>query len=363
MSNAHFGADRFLEDANFRQWVRFPTPESHAYWDEFLRQNPDAAAAITEARDVLRLMDARTEANFPMDEQVQAMLTGIHERLAETPVRSLWSSGWRWAAAAGVVLALGTGWWWQTHQAPANTAYQQLTAGATTPLVEKVNTGSRPLPVVLPDGSTVHLQPNSRLSYAASFALQPKRDVYLTGEAFFEVARNPQRPFFVYANELVTKVLGTSFWVKAFEKDPQVTVSVRTGKVAVFTRTDPNATRQKATRELSGLVLTPNQQLVFARSEVRMQKALVPHPELVNQPANALAFEYRDVPVTRVFTDLKKAYGIDIVYDEVAMAHCLLTASLTDEPLYTKLDLICKGIEAQYWVQDGHIIIAGRGCR
>ncbi len=62
------------------------------------------------------------------------------------------------------------------------------------------------------------------------------RDVYLSGEAFFEVTKNPDRPFRVFANEIVTKVLGTSFTVRSFENDTTIQVIVRTGKVTVYSQ-------------------------------------------------------------------------------------------------------------------------------
>lgn len=362
MSDSEYGAEDFLENPKFRAWVRTPTPETNAYWQEFLRQHPASTEAIAKARNTLWLIDERTEARFPTDEQVHRMFGTISERTQEMPVRSLWSMTWQWVAAAGVVMAIGLGWWLQTRQTPSHTLYQQLTAQAPMPLIEKVNPGSRPLRVALQDGSTVTLQPNSRISYTSSIATSSQRYVYLTGEAFFEVAKSPQKPFFVYANEIVTKVLGTSFRVRAFDNDQKVTVSVRTGKVSVFNRTDPNATRLSVNAELSGVILTPNQQLIFDRPDHRMQKTLVPHPEVVFPSAKPLSFTYQDVPVKQVFADLKKAYGIAIEYNEEILGHCLLTASLTEESLHEKLNLICKGIQAEYRVQDTRIIITGQGC-
>ncbi|SFF17232.1 FecR family protein [Spirosoma endophyticum] len=360
MEETDYSATTFLEDSAFRQWVRAPTPGTDAYWREFMRQHPGATDGITKAREALRLMDARTETDFPTNEQIQRMKGIIKERTEERPVRPLWSPVWRWAAAASVALIVGLGWWFQMHQTSSDTLYQQLTAQAETPLLEKVNTGSQSLLVNLPDGSTVALQPKSRISYALSLANNSRREVYLAGEAFFEVVKDPQRPFLVYANELVTKVVGTSFWVKAIDQEQKVTVSVRTGRVAVFSRTD--AAPLSANREQDEVMLTPNQQLVFDRQYIHMQKTLVPQPELVNSAASVPTFEYRDAPVSQAFSDLKNAYGINIDYDETAMKHCLLTASLTDEPLYEKLKLICKGIQAQYQIQDDHIVITGQGC-
>jgi ferric-dicitrate binding protein FerR (iron transport regulator) len=226
-------------------------------------------------------------------------------------------------------------------------------------LVEKVNRSGKPLELHLIDGSRVILQNDSRISYAPQF-VGAVREVYLSGEAFFEVVKDPARPFVVHANELVTKVLGTSFTIKAYETEEQVSVEVRTGKVSVALDSDAKI-RQKAThRELEGVVLTPNQKIVFSRLDIRMTKLLVAQP-VVTALAPA-AFNFEDTPATEVFAALEKAYSVDIVYDEDLWRRCPLTAAFTNEPLFEKLNTICKAIEAEYEVIDGQIVVYGKGC-
>jgi transmembrane sensor len=187
--------------------------------------------------------------------------------------------------------------------------------------------------------------------------------VYLSGEAFFTVSKNRRRPFVVYSNELVTKVLGTSFIVKAFEDARQVEVSVKTGKVSVFPRTDTEVCEGIATPELSGTIITPNQKVLFSREQTQIRKGLVESPEILASavlPAPLLKFQ--DMPVSELFGNIGQTYGIDIVYDHRLLGQCLLTASFTTESLYEKMDLICKGIEATFEVVDGKMIVTGRGC-
>jgi transmembrane sensor len=74
-------------------------------------------------------------------------------------------------------------------------------------------------------------------------------------------------------------------------------VQVKTGKVSVFARNDSRANEMKANRELEGVVLTPNQQLAFSRSDVRMKKSLVSAP----LPVHPQRFEFKDEPVITHF--------------------------------------------------------------
>lgn len=88
--------------------------------------------------------------------------------------------------------------------------------------------------VMLPDSSYVRLHPNSSLQFPSQFG--KTREVMLSGQAFFDVKRNPEKPFKIQTHELGVEVLGTSFEVQAYEKWQQATVSVVTGKVKVFTQ-------------------------------------------------------------------------------------------------------------------------------
>ena len=92
--------------------------------------------------------------------------------------------------------------------------------------------------MTLQDGSTVILEPGGEFRYNEKF-LNP-REVYLSGDAFFEVTKDASRPFLVYANEITTKVLGTSFRIKANQGEKEIVVAVKTGKVSVMANSVSN---------------------------------------------------------------------------------------------------------------------------
>ncbi|MBC7890580.1 MAG: FecR domain-containing protein [Sphingobacteriaceae bacterium] len=370
MNYQHDRREEFVADSAFRRWVQQPDDASEAFWAAFLLEHPGQTETIRQAAEVVRQLALATApmVSTTASEEQKALWQAIRQRVkaepeaTETnsaPVRRLW--GWT-AAAASVALLLGFGWWGlQANLTPeTGDPYSRLVAQAEVSLVEKVNSGEGPLTVTLPDGSSVILQKRSRLSYPRTFPAQ-KREVYLTGEAFFEVAKNPQQPFFVYANELTTKVLGTSFNVKAYPTDRDVVVRVRTGKVSVFAQSDPALTEKATSRELTGIVLTPNQQVVFARDEVRLTKSLVTEPAVLKS-APAARFVFNAAPVSEVFAALERAYGIDVVFDDESLAACQLTADLSDEPLFEKLTIICQSIEARYEVLDAQVVVSGKGC-
>jgi transmembrane sensor len=166
----------------------------------------------------------------------------------------------------------------------------------------------------------------------------------------------------VYANELVTKVLGTSFSIRAYDNEPNVIVEVRSGKVSVFAQPTGTVAQASDSPRREGLVLSPNQQAVYSREDARLTKSLFENPSLLIPDEEQRSFEFVDAKMQDVFAALEKAYGVEIVYDEEIMSGCYLNASLTDESLQVKLSLICKAVNATYEIMDTHIIVYGKGC-
>jgi hypothetical protein len=347
---------------SFRQWVQQPTPQLDDFWSQYKLENPDKSYVIDTAREIVLSISVKNK-HIPANEiqqivrNTRQILNAREEKITSEFSPLPWYYRQWFQIAAFALIAIGVRWIApiKNSSEPNLVTYHSLVTSSKVSLVEQVNTSNKPLLLHLSDGSTVTLQKDSKISYNPDFT-GTKREVYLTGEAFFKVVKDPARPFLVYANELVTKVLGTSFKVKAYETDRQVTVEVRTGKVSVFAGTELQNKEKAAHRELEGVILTPNQRMVFSRTEVRMLKSLVEQPVLTDA-AESIQFNFEDKPVAEVLASLEKAYGVDIVYDEDIMRKCQLTASLTQKSLFEKLTIICTAIEARYEVIDGQIVI------
>ena len=227
--------------------------------------------------------------------------------------------------------------------------------------VEVINNTNSEYTASLPDGSTVMLKKGSKVSFSERF-VGDKREVYLTGEGFFNVVRNPTQPFYVYANGLVTRVLGTSFNVRAYAKDKEVVVAVKTGKVMVFPISELKKSEKNSSYQVHSLYLTPNQQATFEREAEKFNKALVEKPTIITKPIETPNFTFENTPIAEVFQRLKTAYGVDIIYDAEVMKNCSVTAPLGDESLFTKLTIICKTIGARYEIVETEIVVSSRGC-
>lgn len=362
MDYANYSVRDFLEDDAFRNWVQSPTDESNAFWQKILDGYPQKSAEVAQARHLLLTLSDQATAGFGSEDQQKQILRNIRMQMNQEnghPVRKLhvWPY---WSAAASIILLLGV--WFFAKPNQKTHSYNSNIADSRQRLVEKVNTLGIPMSIVFADGSKVRLAPASRLSFPEHFNEGDKREVYLSGEAFFEVAKNPERPFFVYSNELVTKVLGTSFNIKAYEQDQDIVVNVTSGKVAVSIAEDAKPSTASGEGKVQDLLLLPNQQAVLSRKEAELVRSLVKEPVLVRANAAQKEFVFTRTSVNEVFETLKTAYSVPIIYDAALFARCELSADLTTESLYEKLDVICRSVEATYKSEDGQIIITGNGC-
>lgn len=285
----------------------------------------------------------------------------ITERVRlDRSVRRVWINP-RWAAAAVVALLLGIGWYMSRVSNLAVTIRPIADAPTQMIVMERVNTTTVPITIRLHDGSRVRLQPGSKIRYPVTFAAH-RRNVTLVGDAFFDVRKNPAQPFFVYTRAVVTRVLGTSFRIKALASEQDVTVSVRTGRVSVYSPKLIPVGKSEPDPETQSVMLTPNQQVRYLSQEQRLVKTLVEKPVILLQKEDQLAFTFRNAPIASILDAIEKTYGIEIVYDEELMRHCAITTSLNQENLYDKLTIICKLLGATYKVIDAQIVINGPGC-
>lgn len=366
----------FMQDAHFRAWVLDCDPTATAFWQQWVISHPARQADVWQAKELLEsIQEGFNElSETELKERVHAISSQLTNRAGSPAVIS---DPWRltlvrvnWLVAASVAVALLVGWYslhrW-TASTPAVSVYQTVIQRAGKSVKEVPNLTATPKPIRLPDGSLVTLAPHSRLSYNVQPAGHNQRLVYLTGGAFFAIKRNPSRPFLVYANGIVTKVLGTSFSIQAYDGQPKITVAVQSGRVSVFapdqaTGRTGNNTKSVFGRLVNGIVLTANQQATYQPQTDRFMKTLVERPVVVHPDQLPPQTVFTDAPVNQLFDQIERAYSITIHYNKSDFKDCLLTAKFSDEPLLDKIKLICVSIGASYEIVDAQIFITGPGC-
>lgn len=222
------------------------------------------------------------------------------------------------------------------------------------------NNTARPMVVSLEDGSTVTLQPKSLLKYPKHFS-KTVREVTLEGEGFFEISKNPSRPFLVYNSNVITRVVGTSFIVKTNSAANETEVTVKTGKVIVSPNSGGLSFKlDKLLKSERGVVLTPNQKTVYSASENTFATTLVDKPMPIaknnKQPVKE-SYSFNDSRVADVLNQLQKSYGIEFVVEDKELYNYTFTGDLSEQNLFSQLDFLCESIQATYQVKETKIII------
>lgn len=258
------------------------------------------------------------------------------------------------------------------EKGPARTGLQELTVRKNTgskpvpaiyrqPAIrEKTNNSSRTILVVLEDESMVWLRPSGSIRYA-DFSGSLRREVTLRGEAYFEVAEKHEKPFLVRTGNVVTRVTGTKFNVRAYPEDGTVEVEVTEGSVEV-SRKDKEVDALAENRQ--NMKLGARQRAVYHTGSRKLEKLTAVSNRLrpVEEISEELTFEFSDTPLRKVINLLEQAYPVSIRLENQALESCPLTASLSNETLNDKLELICTSIGATFISAPGKITITGNGC-
>ncbi|MBN8827023.1 FecR family protein [uncultured Spirosoma sp.] len=352
-----FTLQDFLNDDAFIRWALHN--QQDAYWQQVLVDYPHKQEVIRQALQLIQeLHRAEDKQTLLVNEertwQRISEKTINQDPLGRWPKRRYWTT----ATVVSLVVVLVAGWLW-VERSKSTSTYSKLVIKASEKsiLIEKVNQNDTPLKISLEDGSVVYLKKNSRFSYPAHFTTK-SRETFLSGEAFFQIAPNPKKPFYVYANELVTQVLGTSFDIKAFDNEQQVLVKVRTGRVSVYNQNQIRLVSD----ESQHLILLPNQQVVFNRQTESLSKQLVEEPIPIHPFIGNEKRYFEDVPVATVLQALEKRYDVRILYNEELLANCIITTTLSDQSLIDQLEVICQTIGATYKEMDAQLVIESSGC-
>lgn len=248
----------------------------------------------------------------------------------------------RWVAAACLVIGVSCSlfYFWNGHG---------LEGAPKTALVSKHILKHALTKIVLADGSTVILKKGSYLNYPNKFG-NKSREVYLTGEGYFDIKHDPTRPFLVHAGSLTTKVLGTAFNIKSNPYETKIEVTVTRGKVSVS-----NLNKTLA-------VLLPNQQLTYNSKSATYLKQATNAKVAVLWKEEDLVL--KDIAMYQAVTLLQERYGVEIVLANEEIKDCKFTAYFLNT---SSLEQIIKVITQlnnlnYHQTANGSYVLSGSGC-
>jgi transmembrane sensor len=202
--------------------------------------------------------------------------------------------------------------------------------------------------ISLPDGSTAILNNNSKLDFPPVFSGN-SRDVYLTGEAYFDVQKQAHKPFVVHTGRFATTVLGTRFNIKSYLDDLEVAVTVTDGKVRVADDKKDLGT------------LLKNDQLVVDKESGRAIQQVVNGQQVIAWIKQDLFF--KNITLAEAMAILSEHYDVNIQFRNAALQHCRFTGTfLSDNTLEQVLDVITGVTDTRWKKENGTIWLEGRGC-
>jgi transmembrane sensor len=357
----------FLLDTSFREWVFTKEPSIAAYWSAWILQHPEKLDLFNLAFHILENLYMKNQhiSEEEVKREIEKILLKIKEGEAEeftvAPKAKIIPSIFKYwmAIAAAVIIVFGGLYFYNTNSQNVPDTYEAFAKRSSSNSQEYINGADSSLSVKLSDGSEVILYAKTRLVFTVT---ADKREAYMDGKAFFEVTKNAALPFIVYTNKVVTKVLGTSFFVDAYPSNKDVSVIVKTGKVSVYKRADFTEVASKP-YQLEGILVTPNQKIVFEPEKNVLIRTLVEEPVAISS-SQVSTFQFNETPVKEVFEKIQSEYGVHILFDEEVFSNCSLTASFANESFYDKLNLIVKAINATYELVDGNVVISSSmGCK
>jgi transmembrane sensor len=216
----------FILDETFREYVMGSPESSVTFWNNWITEHPEKANEFRKAVNILRtlLHTRKIDININKHESLVELLTKMEES-QKKPVRQRFLLPAWIRVAAIIIFSIGLAWLW-------NWSYGIFKGNETIAYNEVIVPVGEKSQVLLSDGTHVWINSGSRFKYPVRFGKQ-SRDVYLSGEAFFDVTHHEKQTFVVNTSDARIKVLGTAFNVKAYPEDLKTQTTVVRGLVSV----------------------------------------------------------------------------------------------------------------------------------
>ena len=330
MDYAHYQAEDFATDEQFVQWVLNPSPETTEFWDNWLRHHPEKKQLLDDARLLVNTLIFK--ADRPSPQLMADMWDHIDARRRKTsPFQRFVFSVNRWQVAASVafllLVASAAGYWLAQPKMVATDSGEFRT-------------------VELPDGSLITLNGNSRLTYNRFWDNEKSREVWLEGEAFFEIRKKPRQGaysrFIAHAGNATVAVLGTKFNVK--NRRGLIEVMLEEGKVQF----NPNERQNR-----SAITMKPGDiASIQLNTSVRLTRTQSPE-QYTAWKERKLVFD--DLSLLEIADMLEETYGVQVRFADPALGQLRLKGKLYVKSIDNALDAIAQSYDLQY-VKDGNTV-------
>ncbi|MEQ6118220.1 FecR domain-containing protein [Reichenbachiella sp. MALMAid0571] len=297
MKNVDYTVEEIIKDEYFHKWLIEPDSACDEFWNKWMGNDPAKIKVIEEAKSILLSLSFHEEELSPNEKN--KIWNSVYDIVGKPQIKM--SHIWYKLAVAVSILIFGV----FTFLSLKYIDDQNDNNNNEIVYIEKFIPKGQKSIIRLEDGTVVKLNSGSKIRYPKNFQ-KDSREVHLEGEAFFEVVKDPLRPFSVKSGEIETTVLGTSFNVKAYPDLEYINVAVVSGKVLV-----KNNSYLKAKAPKSQIVkhLTPNKMVTYDRKKRLFIKSDFIVEELLSWKDNTIYFKDTDFEGIRHV--LERWYGVE----------------------------------------------------
>ncbi|MEQ9441696.1 MAG: FecR domain-containing protein [Cyclobacteriaceae bacterium] len=341
MADQKITLERLASDEHFQQWVLNPTPALEKYWEAWLRDRPEHESTLLNAKQlILSLQLERDASPQGLQQEVWNQVKIVVEGESGSKTRHLYEKTFRFWVAASLLILL-------TASALFFIYYLGDTASYHTAYGETKN-------ILLPDGSKITLNANSTLRFASDWEENNLREVWLEGEAFFEVKQislsndsvsSMRLPFVVHSQTMDVEVLGTTFNVK--DRSTYSEVVLNTGKVSVT---------PKQEQKTAPIAMEPGDFLAYYADE-REWKMQQVNPEILTSWRNQeLIFD--EMPLADIALLLEETYGYTISFETEDMGAYVFTGNIKSDEIELLIPMLARSFDLEMEQQNRHIVLS-----
>jgi transmembrane sensor len=339
---SEYSLSDFLEDDAFVRWVTRPNAESNSYWNNVLQQYPHKKPLIQQAAALIKSYQSADE--FSNDSRKDEVWSRINTTLKGEPRLRVMKSGvpvyWKIAAAVTSILFSSVAlWFFITGKETITTAHNEVTT------------------VTLPDHTIVTLNGNSSLRYHQQWTDDEPREVWLDGEAYFNVQHinkdtskiKASDRFIVHSNELHIEVLGTSFNVRSYQDRTNITLI--TGKVKVLSEN-----KEASLNGSRGVIMLPGDHLEYGSNKLIAK-------ENIRNPEKATAwisqeFVFNNAYLKEIVKKLIDDYGYTVEVKDPELLELKIEGEISVANIKELFAALSATLGLSIEEKDKHIIIA-----
>lgn len=330
-----YTAAEFASDAYFQEWVWYADADAEKYWQAFLEKHPEQTDQVLMGRELVQYgkvmpVPALTDAEkAALRQDILQSIEGVQQTVG-------FRAGWlRWAvgiaaAAAAIIVAV------PFFRQPATTTVAEI-------LTAQTGAGETRT-ILLPDSSVVTLNANSRITYPEDLNQQSKRNISLSGNAFFKVTKKATHASFeVHTASLTVAVLGTQFNVNA--RSRQTEVALTEGKVQL-TGNSPDQEQ---------MLLAPGEKASFDTASGKLGKTAM--DKRLYAAWTAREWRFSSTSMTDIANLIEAYYGIPAEFRDARIRNKKITAVIPVTDLPTLVNILSKTLDLQISLEPTKLIV------